>query len=254
MRVELLVHRNQTKENNAGIVLLFSKFPEFWIACTPSPEVNTHNNYQKLSWRNCILSNLILASYKLENAFLHRKTTVDFAPLHFIRKGSLKGRVLKRGMITARKSSKNVCLSFNMLFMELHHYSVYKRRKKHILLPPTVYHNNMIAQTNATISFTSRISVPQSLPSFQPTSPDRGLLVAAGLQDLCLCPCPIPQPLAGRPMWRLPPPGLLSAPLGCSYLKRASPVWRHAIQPVLSVSLLSSASLTTRRLCAGKSA
>lgn len=113
----------------------------------------------------------------------------------------------------------------------------------------------MIVQTNTNISFTPpRTSVPQSLPSSQPTSPDRGLLVAAGLQDLCLCPCPIPQLLAGRPMWRLPLPGLLSAPSGCWYLKKASPVWRRAIQLASSASRLTSASSTTRRLCTGKAA
>lgn len=119
-------------------------------------------------------------------------------------------------------------------------------------IPPTVYHNNMIAQTKAAIFFTSRTSVPRSLPSFPPTSPDRGLLAAAGLQDLCLWPCPIPQPSAGHPMWRLPPPGPLSAPWGCSCLKRASPVWTRAIQPASSVSPLTSTSSTTRRPCTGK--
>lgn len=112
----------------------------------------------------------------------------------------------------------------------------------------------MIVQSNTTISLTSRTFAPQSLPSSRPTSPDRGLLVAAGLQDLSLCPCPIPQPLAGSPMWQLPVPGPLSAPSGCSYLKRASPALRLAIQLVSSVNLLTSASSTTKRLCTGKSA
>lgn len=96
-----------------------------------------------------------------------------------------------------------------------------------------------------------RTSVLQILPSFQPTSPNWGLLGAAGLLDHCLCLCPTPHPLAGPPTWQLPPPGLPSAPSGCWYLKRTSPVWRHVSQQASSVSQLTSASSTTRRLCAG---
>lgn len=118
-----------------------------------------------------------------------------------------------------------------------------------VLFSSTVlfHYNNVLIVT----SYTRRTSVPRSLSLSKPTSPDRARLVAPGQQGLSLCRCQIPQLSAGRPTSRPPRPGLLSALSGCWCRRRASPAWTRVAPLVLSVSRLTSASSTTRRLCAG---
>lgn len=108
-------------------------------------------------------------------------------------------------------------------------------------------YNNVLIVT----SYTRRTSVPRSLSLSRPTSPDRARLVAPGQQGLSLCPCQIPQLSAGRPTSPPPRSGLLSALSGCSCHRRPSPAWTRVAPLVLSASRLTSASSTTRRLCAG---
>lgn len=104
---------------------------------------------------------------------------------------------------------------------------------------------------NGVTSGPCRTSAPRSLSSSQPTSPDQARLGAAGEPDPCLCPCQTPQLWAGRPTSQHPQFGLRSALSGCSCRRRTSPAWTRVVPLVSSASRLTSASSTTRRLCAG---